>query len=94
MESTWKPEEVGRKYELTRYAVGRRRIGGDGKWYGSETCKTLEEAQQALEEAMRGNRHQNVGGGIIVDFGPDDGVRYEYKIVKVVKQFEVLEVVT
>lgn len=87
----WQTETTGRKYEVTCYALLSRRIGGDGKWYGRDKYRTLEEAQRAMRDALKASRYQNVGG-ITVDFGPDDGERYERKLVKVVKQCEVLEV--
>ncbi len=86
-----KPETVGRKYEFRCYALLSRRIGGDGNWNVRRSYKTLEEAQKSHKESLRGARYQVVGG-IAVDFGPDDGERYERKLVKVVKQCEVLEV--
>ena len=87
----WQLETVGRKYEVTRYAILSRKVGGDGKWYGRDNYATLDEAQQAMREAKTDRRYQNVGG-ITVDFGPDNGERYERKLVKVVKHCEVLEV--
>lgn len=86
-----KPATVGQKYEMTCYALLSRRVGGDGKWYGRDNYRTLEEAQKQLKESLRGARYQVVGG-IAMDFGPDNGDRYERKLVKVVKQCEVLEV--
>jgi len=86
-----KPETVGRKYELTSYALLSRRVGGDGKWYGRDNYRTLEEAQKQLKESLIGARYQIVGG-IAMDFGPDNGDRYERKLVKVERRCEVLEI--
>lgn len=88
MNAEWKPEQVGRRYEYTRFALLHRKVGGDGAWYGLETYKSLDEAQDALRKC--GKRYMSLGG-LTVDLG-DDGEMYERKIVKVIKQCEVIEV--
>lgn len=87
----WQTETVGRQYEVTCYALLSRRVGGDGKWYGRDNYRTLEEAHEAMKDSLKASRYKNVGG-ITVDFGPDDGELYERKLVKVVKYCEVVEV--
>jgi hypothetical protein len=84
-------ESVGRKYEYVRYAMLSRKVGGDGEWYGRDNYRTLEEARKVFQESLKGGRYQDVGG-IAVDFGPDDGTRYERKLVRVVKQCEVISI--
>jgi hypothetical protein len=88
----WKPETPGKQYAFTCYALWSRKVGDSGAWYGRDNYRTLEEAKAALREVTRGGRYQDIGG-ITVDFGPDDGTRMERKIVRVIKQCEVLEVV-
>lgn len=84
-------DQVGSKYEYVSYGFMIRRIGGDGKWYGRDNYKTEADARKAFDDSMRASRYQNVGG-LTVDFGPDNGDRYERKLVKVSKSCEVLAV--
>lgn len=86
------PETVGRTYTRECWGLHSRRIGGDGKWYGTDSYRTREDIEQVLRDA--GARVFHVGGGLAIDFGPDDGLRYERRIVKVTKTYEVTEVFT
>ena len=86
-----KPETVGRKYEYVRFGVLCRKVGGDGAWYGSAHYKTEAEARKVMKDALRGGRYETVGC-ITMDFGPDNGDRYERKLVRIVNQCEVLAV--
>jgi hypothetical protein len=85
------PEQVGRKYEYTRFGVLSRKVGDDGAWYGTLHIKTEAEAQALFKKALSGCRYEMVGG-MTVDFGPDSGERYERKLVRAVMHCEVLAV--
>lgn len=84
------PEVVGRKYQYVRYGMLTRRIGGNGIWYGNPRHVTEAGARLEFDLALRGSpRIENVGG-IGVDFGPDNGERYERKLIKQTIDCEVL----
>ncbi len=79
-------EIVGRKYEWSRFAVHSRRVGSKD-WYGASRYKTMEEARTAIEQT--GSRFMDIGG-LTIDFGEATDL-FEYRIVKVDAQCEVLE---
>lgn len=83
-------ETVGGKYERVWFQVVSR-LQGTKTWYGATKIKSEDEARREFAKQCKGSgRYMNVGG-IGVDFGPDDGTVYERKMVKVVAQFEVLD---
>jgi hypothetical protein len=76
-------ETVGRKYQQVRFGLHSRIVGTEN-WYGQNSYKTLEEAQNALNSL--GDRYVDAGG-FIMDLGPE---LREYRIVKLVSEVEVL----
>ena len=86
------PEVVGRKYTTTRYAIHTRRVGTE-TWYrgGGQNHATKAEAVAELKKILGSSRrYLDLGGGLAVDFGPDNGERYERRIVKIDSQCEVV----
>lgn len=70
------PEQKGRVYNLTRFAVHSRRIGGDGVWYGASHYKSEPEARLAIQSVSK-----PIMGGL-VSFAPGTEP-FEYRIVRV-----------
>lgn len=86
-------ETVGRKYNQTRWGVHSRRIGGDGIWYGRNNYKTEEDAREHFRKCAgsKPKRYENIGG-MVLDFGNRSGEEFEFRIVRVEMQCEVVEV--
>lgn len=82
-------ETVGRKYERVRYEVHSRKSDSDeSAWYGMSKYATPEEAQNSI--AQNSKRYVKCGG-ITLDTGTQDNL-FEYRIVKVISQCEVIHV--
>lgn len=79
-------EIVGRNYKFARFEVHSRRVGSEG-WYGASRYKTIEEARDAIRK--NGSRFMDIGG-LTIDLGEATDL-FEYRIVKVEAQCEVME---
>lgn len=71
-------ETVGRTYKRTTWGIHSRRVGGDGKWYGSNNYKSLKECLQYLRNV---GKPFDLGGGFTMTF-PAGKDLFEYRIIR------------
>ncbi len=83
---TRQPDEIiGRKYQRTKFGLHSRSLFGDGKWYGTDIYDSPEDAKEAFSRIGK-----PILGGLVSFEGEGTDLR-EYRIVKVISEYEVLE---